>query len=48
MGKILVTHYKVRINDPENAPEKPFSVAVLSDMHNEVYRSGVMLSLIHI
>ncbi len=41
MGKILVTHYKVRINDPENAPEKPFSVAVLSDMHNEVYRSGV-------
>jgi predicted MPP superfamily phosphohydrolase len=41
MGKILVTHYKVRINDPENAPQKPFSVAVLSDMHNEVYRSGV-------
>ena len=41
MGKILVTHYKVRINDPENAPKKPFSVAVLSDMHNEVYRSGV-------
>ena len=31
MGKILVTHYKVRINDPENAPEKPFSVRHAAD-----------------
>lgn len=39
MGKIRVTHYRIVVTDHENAPEKPFSVAVLADMHNEVYHS---------
>ncbi len=39
MGKILVTHYKVRINDPENAPEKPFSVACTTRSIAQALRS---------
>lgn len=39
MGRIKVTHYTIRITDPDNAPDEPFSVAVLADMHNEIYHS---------
>lgn len=39
MGKIRTTHYTIRITDPDNAPKEPFSIAVLADMHNEVYHS---------
>lgn len=39
MGKIKVTHYGIRIEDPANRPSESFSVAVLADMHNEVYHS---------
>ena len=38
MGKIRITHYRVRTAE-ENCPREPFSVAVLADMHNEVYHS---------
>lgn len=41
MGKIKVTHYRIKIMDPDNQPRRPFSIAVLADMHNEVYHSDV-------
>lgn len=41
MGKIKVTHYRVRSQNPDNAPKEPFSAAVLSDLHNAVYHSDV-------
>lgn len=39
MGRIKVTHYRISGQDPNNRPARPFSLALISDMHNEVYRS---------
>lgn len=37
MNSIKVSHYKIKITDPNNRPIQPFSVAVLADLHNAVF-----------
>ncbi len=36
---IRVMHYRINIRDRKNRPSRPYSIAVLADMHNEVYGS---------
>ena len=36
---IRIAHYKIRVPDRKNRPVRPYSIAVLADLHNEVYGS---------
>ena len=43
MGKIRATHYRIRLRGrgcPAGGPDAPFSIAVLADLHNRVYRAS--------
>ncbi len=36
---IRIAHYKIRVPDRKNRPVRPYSIALLADLHNEVYGS---------
>ena len=35
-----ISHYKIKIIDPENQPRQPFSAVVLADLHNAAFGEG--------
>lgn len=40
MNSIKVSHYKIKINNSDNKPLHPFSIVILSDLHNAVFGAG--------
>lgn len=41
MGKIRISHYSIHLNKYGLKADRPFSAAVLTDLHNQVYHSDV-------
>ncbi len=41
MGKIIHAHYPVDLGKRTRKPDRPFTIAVLADLHNRVYRSDI-------
>lgn len=37
MGTIKISHYKIRISDPQARPVQPYSMVLLADLHNAVF-----------
>ena len=37
MGTIKISHYKIRIADPQARPVQPYSMVLLADLHNAVF-----------